>query len=106
MNKEMQKALEQILEAEWMEATLMAMRLEAIIFTAVYVLSIILYIASIRGCIKLHTGTDRRHNDMIPVAVISTLLFLTFTMVFFLSSAWIGIVSPEAALAQEVINSF
>jgi hypothetical protein len=112
MNEEMQKALKQIREAaaelgaEGMEATLMAMRLEAISFTALYVLSIILYIASIVTCIKLHTGTGRSDNNMIPVAATCALLFLTFTMFFLLSSAWIGIVSPKAALAQEVINSF
>jgi hypothetical protein len=112
MNEEMQKALEQIrkaaanLGAEGMEATLTAMRLQAISFTALYVLSIILYVVSIVVCIRLHTGTGHSENDMIGPAIISTVLFLVFTMVFFLSSAWMGIVSPEAALAQEVIDKF
>jgi len=116
MREQAQKALEQIRKAAadlgqaGIDATLSAMYLEAVSYTAFYVLSSVVLLGTMFWSLNERPKTEDRRGRTTEVWMmwlfISTMLFIVFSAAFFLNSSWMGIVSPEAALATEIIDSF
>jgi len=106
MKDEAEKALQQLREAaadlgpEALDATLAAVHLQAISWTIFYGLTVLAYLGLVTWLVKIDED-----EIGVPVAVL-TLLILFVSALYFGSGAWMGIVSPEAALAEEVLNKF
>jgi hypothetical protein len=110
MDPKAQKTLEQIQDAAAeiggaaLDATLGAIYLEAISYTLMYGLTMALLFGCLGACIHFHQGVHHKDLNMIPPGAFVVALIIFATVVYFGSAAWMGIVSPEAALAHEVMG--
>jgi len=106
MKDEAEKALQQLREAaadlgpEALDATLVAVRLQAISWTIFYVLTILAYVGLVTWLVKMDD------YEVAGQILFLTMMFIAVTAIYFSSGAWIGIVSPEAALAHEILGKF
>lgn len=106
MKDEAKKALEQLREAaadlgpEALDATLAAVHLQALSWTMFYGLAVLLYVGLVTWLVKID---DDEVGDQI---LLLSILFVAVSAMYFGTAAWMGLVSPEAALAQEVMSKF